>query len=315
MKQSLVLTSVIVLLGAFICGCSSVKWTKIEYLSPANEINLKNSPRVKFIAADKRGRTVALTKVIANEFAKSGQFKVDEKDPDYWIVVRSGQMFRADTPQAALYNRNVKKVSRSNQAGGQEYIQTTDHKSSASAASLSVAVYSVKDLAPVYYFDVAMYDSDFTNGKVRSGKAYSALFSKQIIEKFKDSFLTQKRAIATAIPKNADNVMINAIESGNAAQVKNFAKTYIPEPFDKFMADVYAGNYKDKKDIMENKLSDYYILALAQEMGSFDIALLKKLHAQHVATLNLTESSGLETACPNTIARIESKLKLLQALK
>ena len=315
MKRSVALTSVIVLLVTFICGCSSVKWTKIEYLSPANEINLKNSPRVKFIAADRRGGTVALTKMIANEFAKSGQFKVDETNPDYWIVVRSGQMFRADTPQTALYNRNVKKLSKSNQSGGYEYIQTTDHKSSAGAASLSVAVYSVKDLAPVYYFDVALYDSDFTSKKIRSGKEYSALFSKQIIEKFKDSFLTQKRSIETAIPKNADNVMIKAIQSGDVAQVKEFAKTYISEPFDKFMEDVYAGNYKDKKDVMENKLSDYYILALAQEMGSFDIALLKKLHAQHVATLNLTESSGLEIACPNTIARIESKLKLLQALK
>ena len=315
MKRNIVFTSVTVLLGTFICGCSSVKWTKVEYLSPANEINLKNSPRVKFIAADKQGRTVFLTKMIANEFVKSGQFKVDEKDPDYWIVVKSGQMFRVDTPQAALYNRNVKKMSKSNQAGGYEYIQNTDHKSSAGAASLSVAVYSVKDLVPVYYFDVALYDSDFSNGKIRSGKDYSTLFSKQIIEKFKDSFLTQKRSIETAIPKNADSVMIKAIESGDVAQVKEFAKSYIAEPFDQFMADVYAGNYKDKKAIMENKLSDYYILALAEEMGSFDIVLLKKLHAQHVATLNLTESSGLETACPNTIARIESKLKLLQALK
>ena len=315
MKQRVALTSVLALLVAFICGCSSVKWTKIEYLSPANEINLKNSPSVKFIAADKRGGTVVLTKMIANEFVKSGQFKADEKNPDYWIVVRSGQMFRADTPQTALYNRTVKKLSKSTKSGGYEYIQTTDHKSSAAAASLSVAVYSVKDLAPVYYFDVALYDSDFTKGKIRTGKEYSRLFSKQIIEKFKDSFLTQKRSIETAIPKNADNVMIKAIQSGNVAQVKEFAKSYISEPFDKFMADVYAGNYKDKKAVMENKLSDYYILALAQEMGSFDIALLKKLHAQHVATLNLTESSGLETACPNTIARIESKLKLLQALK
>lgn len=224
-------------------------------------------------------------------------------------------MYRADNRQAALFNRNVKKVREEHVHGGQERIQKTDYLSSAAAASMSVAIYSVKDLAPVYYFDVVLYDSDFLPGKVRTAQEYYAMFAEQIINKFNDAFLIQRRQIETAIPKNADPILKNALVSGNAEGVIEQGKAYLPEPFEKYIEDVLAGKYKGQEDQVEEKLSNYYVLALAQEMGSFDIALLKKLHAQHVTTLSLTESSGLKIACPNSIARIESKLKLLQALK
>lgn len=302
------------LLATFICGCSSVKWAKIKYMSPANEINLKKSPSIKLVAAGNQPGTAMLCKQIAAKLEKSGQFKRDDKNPDYWIVLNGAKMYRADNRQSALFNRNVKKVREENQRGGQEWIKKTDYLSSAAAASINVAIYSVKDLAPVYYFDIVLYDSDFIRGKARSQQEYYKKFAAQIIRKFNDGFLVQGRRIETAIPKNANPALRKALLSGKASRVIEQGKTYLPEPFEKYIADVLAGKNKDQGDL-EEKLSNYYILALAQEMGSFDIALLKKLHAQHVTTLNLTESSGLKIACPNSIARIESKLKLLQALK
>ena len=315
MKKRTILTGAAVLLVSILCGCSSVKWERLSYVTPANEINLKKKAAVKFTAAENRPEINMLVKLIADRFAGSGQFQVDEKNPDYWIVIGSERNFRTDDPKTVVFNRHVEKARQSNQYGGHEFIKVTNHQTSSAAAFVTVAVYSVRDLAPVYYFDTVMYDSDFSTGNIRSQKEYYGEFTRQIIAKFQDSFLVRNRRIETAIPKNADTALKDALSRNDAAGVITAAERCIPEPFDQFMSDVYAGKYKDNDSLMETRLSDYYILALAQEMGSFDIALLKKLHAQHVAILNLTESRGLRIACPNTLARIESKLKLLQTLK
>ena len=118
------------------------------------------------------------------------------------------------------------------------------------------------------------------------------------MSKIKDAFLTQKRSIETALPKNADGDMKDAIRKGDVKAVQTRAKQIIPQSFDDFMKDIVAGKYKDNADEMEGKLSN-----------------LKKLHALHVAILNQTKGDGLVIACPNSLARIESKLKLMQALK
>ena len=244
MKRRVVMTGVIGLLVTFICGCSSVKWATIEYQSPATEINLKKSPTIKMMAVGNQPGTVMLGKQIAAGLVKSGQFKLDNKNPDYWIVLNGAKMYRADTRQTALFNRNVKKVREEHVNGGQERIKTTDYLSSAAAATMSVAVYSVKDLAPVYYFDIVLYDSDFLQGKVRSQQEYYRMFAEQIINKFNDAFLVQARQIETAIPKIADPILKDALVSGKAAEVIEQGKAYLPEPFEKYVEDVLAGKYK-----------------------------------------------------------------------
>lgn len=315
MKKSLLTIGSAATLLVAISGCSSVNWENVGYVSPANEVNLKANPSIKIIAVGNKEMMSPVVSKIRGEFAKSGQFKLDAETPDYWIVLKGARKFRADDSKAIPFNKKVEKVARKNDAGGQEYIQRTDHNSSTATALLSIAVYGVKDLSPVYYFDVALYDADFKTGNVRAESDYNSAFEKQIIAKIKDAFLTQKRDVETALPKNADGSMKKSLLAGNAKAVIERAKQIIPQDFDAFMKDIVAGKYKDKKDEMESKLSNYYILALAQEIGNFEPANLKKLHAQHVAILNQTKEDGLTIACPNSLARIESKLKLMQALK
>ena len=315
MKKSLLTIGSAATLLVAISGCSSVNWENVGYVSPANEVNLKANPSVKIIALGDKEMMSPVVGAIEREFAQSGQFKFDKETPDYWIILNGARKFRADDSKAIPFNKKVEKKARKSNAGGQEFIQKTDHNSSTATALLSVAVYSVKDLAPVFYFDVALYDADFKRGNVRGKSEYNSAFEKQIILKVKDAFLTQKRDIETALPKNADSDMKKALLSGNAKAVAERAKQIIPQDFDSFMKDIVAGKYKDKCDEMESKLSNYYILALAQEIGNFEPANLKKLHAQHVAILNQTKEDGLTIACPNSLARIESKLKLMQALK
>lgn len=315
MKKTLLMLGGAATMALVISGCSSVNWEKVGYTSPANEVNLKANPSVKIVAIGNQEMLTPLVGAISSEFSKSGQIRVTEDAPDYWLVFNGEKGFRTDDQAAAQFNRTVEKVAQKSDAGGREYLQKKDQNSSAATALLSVAVYGVTDLSPVYYFDIALYDADFKQGKVRDGLAYDKKFTDQIIAKVKDAFLTQNRIVETALPKNADSGMKKALIAGDSKAVISRAAQVIPQDFDAFLADITAGKYKEKADEMESKLSNYYVLALAREIGNFEPANLNKLHAQHVAILNQTNKDGLSIACPNSLARIESKLKLLQALK
>ncbi len=315
MKKSLLTVGSAAALLVVIAGCSSVNWEKIGYVSPTNGANLKANPSIRIVSAGDQAMMAPIVRTVIAAFKKSGQFKFDAETPDYWIILNGARKFRADDSKAIPFNREVKKVARKTGSGGQEVIQTADYNSSTATALLSVAIYSVKDLAPVYYFDVALYDADFKGGAVRGADDYDSMFKQQIIRKVKDSFLVQKRKVETALPKNADAGMKKSLLAGNVKAVEQRASAIIHQSFDAFIKDVVAGKYKDKSEELEIKLSNYYILALAQELGSVDPGTLKKLHAQHAAILNQTKADGLTIACPNSLARIESKLKLMQALK
>lgn len=315
MKKHLFALGGVVTLALVITGCSSVKWEGVSYLSPATEVNLKANPGVKIVALGNQEMLNPLVAAITNEFAKSGQFKMDAENPDYWLVFNGEAGFRSDDANAARFNKKITKVKSENAGGGYEYLTSADHNSSASTQFLSVAVYSVKDLAPVHYFDVALYDADFKSGAVRDAKAYNALFTKQIIAKIKDAFLTQKRTVKTAVPKAADSAMVKALLNGDASGVITRAKAVIPAEFDKVIADAKAGKYKENEEALEEMLCNYYVLALAKEINNFAPANLQELHRQHVAILNYAKEDALTEAVPNSLARIESKLKLLQALK
>jgi len=331
MKRSLLTVGSAIAVIVALSGCSSVDWENVGYVSPANEVNLKAKPSIKIIAVGNKKMMAPIVKRIENEFANSEreqfkrkniskdqeekQYVLVSENPDYWIVLSGEHKFRADDRNAIPFNRKVGKTSSENENGGKEFIQTVDHNSSTATALLSIAVYGVNDLSPVYYSDVALYDADFKSDKVRSAAEYNTAFEEQIIAKIKDAFLIQKRNIETALPKNADRYMKQALLAGKAEEVITRAKDIIPQDFDSFMDDIAAGKYKEKVDEMEIMLSDYYILALAKEIHNFEPGNLRKLHAQHVAILEQTTEEGLIIACPNSLARIESKLRLLQALK
>lgn len=333
MKKSLLTIGGAVTLLVALSGCSSVDWENVGYVSPANEVNLKANPSIRIIAVGDEKMMAPIVRRIEDEFANSEQeqfkrkpirktsetseerYELDSENPDYWVVLRGERKFREDDLQAATYNRKVEKASSEDESGGKEFIQTVEHYSSTASAFLSVAVYGVKSLSPIYYFDVALYDADFKSGQVRSASDYNTAFEEQLIAKIKDAFLIQKRYIETAFPKNADHYMKESLLAGNAEDVIERAKDIIPQDFDSFVKDIAAGIYKEREEEMESMLSDYYLLALAQEINNFEPDNLRKLLKRHVAILEQTNEDGLITACPNSLARIESKLRLLQALE
>lgn len=313
MRKDVGILGVSAVLAAVISGCASVDWVNVGYASPASEINLKANSSVRIIALGNRAMTVPITAAVAAEFARSGQFRTDAETPDYWIVLNGDRRFRADDADARLFNRKVEKLTHRDADGGHEYIRTTNHNSSSAAAVLSVAVYEVKKLSPVCRFDIVVYDSDFKGGNVRNAGEYNRAFSRQIVLKIKDMFLTRKRRVETALPMNADRVMRKALETGDMPSLRQRADQVVPQSFDEFMKDIASGRYKGKTEELEQKLSNYYVLAVAEEVDNSAPAALKRLHARHMAILNQTSADGLVTACPNSLARIENKLKLMQA--
>ena len=314
MKKRLLLHVGVLLVTLVLCGCSSVSWENVGYTSPANEVNLKSNPSIKVVAFGSSPILSPLVKSINQELVRSGQLKTGTGQPDYWIAIYGEKDFRTDDAAAKPFNRKVEMVQKRTGGGGQDVLQTVDHNTSAAAEFLNVVIYGVSNLSPVYYFDIVLYDSDFKSGAVRGEADYNREFSKQIIAKFRDAFLVQKRVVETAFPDNGDSKMKKALVAGDTKAALARAKELVPQEFDAFVADVSAGKYKDKADEMETRLSNYYLLALANEIGNLEPGNLQKLHAQHVTILKLTTEDGLSTAVPNSLARIEHKLKLLRAL-
>ena len=332
MKKHLFALASVTTLAVIITGCSPVKWKDISYLSPANEVTLKANPSINVVALGNQKMLSPLVATIKKEFAKSGQFKINTQNPDYWIVLNGETSFRADDRNASLYNKKTVKKSSITADGGYEYITSTNSTSSTATKFLSVAVYSVNDLAPVHYFDIAIYDADFTSRRARTSLAYNAKFTEQLITKIKDSFLIQKRKVETAIPKAADDKMIEALLKGNTKAVEARATAlklgYIEDKNSKDKKEVKyplclreveknikAGKYKEQAEALEELLCNYYVLTLAKELNDFSPNNLKNLHRQHTIILNYAQEEGLTIAVPNTLARLESKLKLLNALK
>lgn len=315
MKKILLLVGGAAALIAAITGCSSVEWNEISYASPGNEVALEPGAKVRVFAAGEKDTMMPVVKTIMKEFSETEQFKIDLEDPDYWVVVNGGSKFHADSAEEATHNKKVFVTQKGNDSGGEDVLVTTDNKSSTSAMVVSIAIYSVKNLAPVYYFDVPIYDADFKGASqaIKDEDGYRTMFSDQIVKKIKDAFLDQKRGVKTALPKKADETMKNALLRGDVKAVVERAEKILPGDFNAYIEEISKGNYASKEE-KEANLRNYYVLALAKEINNFGVKNLNELHAQHVAILKFTDDSGLETACPNSLARIEAKLRQMRAL-
>jgi hypothetical protein len=318
-RRMLVSAGAAVLLS--VAGGCSTPLPQISYLTPGNDVFLDSKPVVNVVATGDETMMTPLVTAVRSEFAKSNQFVVSEESPDYLIVMNGEEQYRKDKDSEIIYNRKVEKSSVENDSSGNEVIVASDKDSSAFSGVLNVAVYSVKDLSPVCYFDIPLYDSDFkTKGDaVRGAGDYEKTLQAQMVEKMKDAFVSQKRAVPTIFPKRGDDRLKSLLENGKAQEAIERGKVVLPLEFEAFMENAINGKYAKWTDFfcsnseIEENLSNYYLVSIAEEMEDYSTETLEKLHARHCAILNQTEDSKLKEACPNALARIEYKLKRNQA--
>ena len=201
-------------------GCASVEMAQYTVTSFA-EVPLKEKAKIKIVANGKGLDSVA--DLLKADFDKSGSFSVVDENADYWFVLDGLSDYSSGKPQKV-----TSVVKQENASGGTETFADVSMNLASAAKGVSVAVYETKTLAPVHYFEIPIYAGDNTKGAVRGEAAYDAAFSKEVVERVKDAFITQQKQIETPMPLAADGDLRKLFVKGGEDFAKGDRNAYVP---------------------------------------------------------------------------------------
>lgn len=289
-------------------GCASVEMAQYTVTSFA-EVPLKEKAKIKIVANN--DGLDAVTSALAADFKKSGSFSVVDDKADYWFVLSGLGDYGVSEPQ-----KTVAVVKQESASGGTETFAETAKNLASAAKGVSVAVYETKTLAPVHYFEIPIYSGDKTDGEVRSGAAYDAAFSKEVVERVKDAFITQQKQVETPIPLEADSGLRDAFvkggenfAKGDKAAYKPFFERYkqlgvvdLAKLCEQLRTKTYEGSDANKI------LGNYYLNLLAREAMTLDPEKLAAIKQEQLMILEASDAKGIAEAVPVALARLEYKL-------
>jgi len=289
-------------------GCASVEMSPYTVTSFA-EIPLGDKAKVKIVTNSDSLEPVVDS--LKSEFAKSGSFQVVEEKADYWFILNGAGQYVKSNPQKVV---SVSKQEDAN--GGKEVFAETVQNLASAAKGVSVAVYETKTLAPVHYFEIPIYGGDNTKEAVRDEKAYEDAFSKEVVERIKDAFITQQKQVETPMPLEADGDLRDLFVRGGEAYAKGDKKAYdpflkkyeqsgkvdLPKLCEQLRTKTYEGSDADK--ILANR----YLKLLVDESLTLDRESLEKIRDEQLMILRASDAKGLAEAVPVALARLEYKL-------
>ena len=263
------------------------------------EVALTKNAKVRVVANGAAMEPIAAT--VKTEFGKNGGFKVTEEGADYWFVISGLNDYKKSN---SVKVKSV--VKKEDTSGGQEVLVSETKNLASAAKGVSVAVYDAKNLAPVHYFEIPIYTGDNTKDAVRGKDIYDAAFSKDVVERVKDAFLTQKKDVETPIPEIADAKLRELFAKQDYVGFLSTYKKVAKIDLKKFCEEVRTGAYKES-DVPE-KLSNYYLYLLVKESMTLDPAVLKTVKEEQMLILWTTDYEWLAVSVPVALARLEYKL-------
>lgn len=163
----MLLSAAACLLLSLFAGCHSPV-TQIPE-SPLPKVSFASGPRIRITGIGNREIIDPAVAAVGNFFVKHGGTLVNS-NPQYFAVIYAESQNRIDQPAESQYNVVVRKVSRSDAAGGEEYITASKFTTSANAFSIAIVIYKVGSLEPIMYFDMPFY-SGGTSGLLSPASA------------------------------------------------------------------------------------------------------------------------------------------------
>ena len=279
-------------------GCASVEMAPYTVTSFA-EIPLKEKATIKIVATD--DAMTPIVDALKGEFTKSGAYKVSDEKADYWFVISGAGQYVKSAPQTKV---TVAKKETAN--GGSEVLAESSQNLASAAKGVSVAVYETKTLAPVHYFEIPIYMGDNTDKAVRAENMYDASFTKDVIERVKDAFLTQTKPVETPMPLAADSDLRSLFAKGDYKGFLLRYKALGTINLAKFCEQIRTKKYEGGD--AEKRLSDYYLYLLVCETMTLDPAKLAGIRDQQLLILETCDAKGLAESVPVALARLEYKL-------
>ena len=279
-------------------GCASVEMAPYKVTSFA-EVPLAEKATVKIVANN--DAMTPIVEALKSEFTKNGTYKVTEENADYWFVLSGAGQYVKSAPQ-----KKVAVAKKENDKGGEEILAESSLNLASAAKGVSVAVYEAKTLAPVHYFEIPIYTGDNSDKAVRPENMYDASFTKDVVERVKDAFITQTKPVETPMPKDADADLRNLFAKGDYA---GFLKKYqalgtidLAKVCEQLRTKTYQG------DDAEKRLCNYYLYLLVNESRTLDPKKIAKIRDQQLLILETCDNKGLAESVPVALARLEYKL-------
>ncbi len=289
-------------------GCASVEMAQYTVTSFA-EVPLKEKAKIKIVAnGDGLGAVVDSLKA---DFNKSGSFSVVDGKADYWFVLSGLSDYGSSKPQ-----KKVSVVKQENAKGGTETFAETTQNLASAAKGVSVAVYETKTLAPVHYFEIPIYAGDNSKDKIRNKAVYEEAFSKEVVERVKDAFITQQKQVETPMPLEADGNLRDlfvkggeGFAKGDKTAYKSFLEKYkqlgsvdLAKLCEQLRTKTYEG---PDADVL---LGNYYLYLLVKESMTLNPEELGKIRNEQLMILEASDAKGIAEAVPVALARLEYKL-------
>lgn len=279
-------------------GCASVEMAPYKVTSFA-EVPLAEKASVKIVAND--DAMMPIVDALKGEFTKNGTYKVAEENADYWFVLSGAGQYVKSAPQ-----KKVKVAKKENEKGGEEILAESSLNLASAAKGVSVAVYETKTLAPVCYFEIPIYTGDNSETAVRSENMYDTSFTKDVVERVKDAFITQTKPVETPMPKDADADLQDLFAKGDYAGFLKKYQTLGTIDLAKFCEKVRTKTYEGGD--AEKRLCNYYLYLLVSESRTLDPKKITEIRDQQLLILETCDNKGLAESVPVALARLEYKL-------
>ena len=279
-------------------GCASVEMAPYKVTSFA-EVPLKEKATVKVVAND--DAMAPIVDALKAEFTKSGTYKVSDEKADYWFVLSGAGQYVKSAPQT-----KVTVAKKENEKGGEEILAESRLNFASAAKGVSVAVYETKTLAPVYYFEIPIYTGDNSETAVRPENMYDKSFTKDVVERVKDAFITQTKPVETPMPKDADADLRELFAKGDYAGFVKKYQSLGKIDLAKFCEQVRTKTYEGGD--AEKRLCNYYLYLLVSESKTLDPKKIAEIRDQHLLILETCDNKGLAESVPVALARLEYKL-------
>ena len=285
-------------MSLMLVGCASVEMAPYKVTSFA-EVPLKEKATIKVVAND--DAMTPIVDALKAEFAKSGAFKVADENADYWFVLSGAGQYVKSAPQT-----KVTVAQTENENGGEDILAESKLNLASAARGVSVAVYETNPLAPVHYFEIPIYAGDNGKKAVRTEDMYNAAFTKEVVERVKDAFITQTKPVETPMPKDADADLQKLFAKGDYAgfvkKYQTLGKIDLAKLCEQLRTKTYQG------DDAEKRLCNYYLYLLVSESKTLDPKKIAEIRDQQLLILETCDNKGLAESVPVALARLEYKL-------
>ncbi len=310
-------------------GCSTANVAFRNFPTTTfGEVPLDEGSSIRVVARKGLGKAAeTFASALEKELTSSGKLRLAGagENPDFWFIVDGAASFRVDSPDQVRFNTSYVQIAESDDSGGRDKIVQINKSSRTNARGMSVAIYRANGLSPVHYLELPLWKgalgAQVDTAKEKAVEMDSHLFE-LAIERVRDVFLTQTKVVSIPIPRDADADLYEAVVTLDKAVVDSDATAtsaaieaierraaeLLPDSIEAFGEKLGTDEWKGREEEAEAVLSNYYIRALASEVGCLDPKKLKSIHADLLRILELSTMDSLRMACPIALARIEYKL-------